>query len=693
MLFRSYTLSESDPDGFDSSEWVCDGGSFENGTITLSAEDDVTCTITNTALPGTINVYKNVLNSSFEGEGVFTDTIFNINLRNLDGAIETTKQIRDSETDPLMATYTNLDAGSYTINETPTDGYTFVGCYNPEALGRRTLTILDANTFEVANGQTLNIICQNMIIDPLLELTKSNNTGGADMLAGDDVVYTLTVTAPVRIEPQLQSFTFETPLLEEESGDKYVVKDVKVVDLPPEGFAYQSGSWTATSSVRGDLKLQNITPEPQYHSPATWFLGDMIEGEVVTLTYTANISKTQDAGDYEDLALARGYFLDGGKVLANQNTGVFVDTNVNVVEDIQEGQVLGVTDYEYPDTGAKTVITISAIVSAILGALLLLVKPKKKNPILAMSAILILGGIALLTPTKAYADDGDIAVRIEQPESPYNKKDFKIGFVSLDISGRELQIQCMETTHGVFQTTTVKAGGNSGDCIVDSSVITGTGTYEFYVIASADSDTAISQKVTVNIDLNGPSPVVGYEKTKPEDCKYTLSFTTANDGGQTQQVQIFRSTNRTFTANSSTLIAELPATSAQAMTYTDTIPVCSTEYFYAIRAVDDANNASTFVTDAQVIVVEPTTPTEEVINPEGTEAVQGETTTNNEETPQNGNDTNGEVQGETTTDNEAVEQSKFWSWFKYVLIGIGVASLGGVAYIYVSNRRNNKKTY
>jgi hypothetical protein len=172
----------------------------------------------------------------------------------------------------------------------------------------------------------------------------------------------------------------------------------------------------------------------------------MIEGEVVTLTYTANISNTQDAGNYEDLALARGSFLDGGRVLANQNTGIFVDTNVNVVEDIQEGQVLGVTDYEYPDTGAKTVITISAIVSAILGALLLLVKPKKKSTVLAMSAILILGGIALLTPTKAYADDGDIAVRIEQPESPYNKTDFKIGFVSLDLLGRELQIQCIETT-------------------------------------------------------------------------------------------------------------------------------------------------------------------------------------------------------------------------------------------------------
>jgi hypothetical protein len=68
---------------------------------------------------------------------------------------------------------------------------------------------------------------------------------------------------------------------------------------------------------------------------------------------------------------------------------------------------------------------------------------------------------------------------------------------------------------GVFQTTTVKAGGNSGDCIVDSSVITGTGpTSSMYCLRSLD--TATSQKVTVNIDLNGPSPVVGYEKTNQE---------------------------------------------------------------------------------------------------------------------------------------------------------------------------------
>jgi hypothetical protein len=55
-----------------------------------------------------------------------------------------------------------------------------------------------------------------MIIAPELELAKSNNTGGADMLAGDNVVYTLTVTAPTG---------------EEENSDKYVVKEVKVVDL------------------------------------------------------------------------------------------------------------------------------------------------------------------------------------------------------------------------------------------------------------------------------------------------------------------------------------------------------------------------------------------------------------------------------------------------------------------------------
>ena len=669
---QAYVLSEDGPAGFTASQWSCDKeGVLDGEAITLAAEDDVTCTITNTAQPGKINIYKDVLNSEGVGKDVYTSTIFNVNL-NRD--LTNIQKISDTAVDPLVATYDNLSIGTYTIFENPTDGYTFDGCYNPEPSER--LPLPD-NTFEVGNGEVLNIICKNVIIDPILELTKSNNTGGADMLAGDSVLYTLTVTAPT----------------EEEYTEKYVVKDVKVVDLPPEGFKYQSGSWTATSSIRGDLKLSNLTPEPQYHSPATWYLGDMIEGEVVTLTYTANISDTQDAGNYEDLALARGYFLDGGKVFANQNTGIFVDTNVNVTEDIQEGQVLGVTDYQYPDTGAKTVITISAIVSAILGALLLLVKPKRKSTMVAMSAVLVLGGIALIAPTKAYADSSDIAVRIEQPETPYNKSEFKIGFVSLDLSERELQIQCVETTHGVFQTMTVKEGGNSGDCTVDNSVISGTGAYEFYVIASADTDTAVSDKVTVSIDLNGPSPVINYEKTAPDNCKYNVSFTTANDGGETQKVQIFRSTSRTFTADSSTLIKELAASSNQNITYTDTLPVCATEYFYAIRALDDANNTSTFVTDAQVIVIPPVTPAE-VLNPTGTEEVQGETTAEEQE---NGNeenpDNNGEVQGETTTEEDVVNQSKFWGWFKYVLIGIGVASLGGVAYMYVSNRRNNKKTY
>lgn len=688
----AYTLSESGPDGFDSSEWVCNGGSFENGTITLSAEDDVTCTITNTALPGEINIYKDVVNSSFED--VYTGSIFNVYLN---GEIESAQQISDTGTDSsLVATYSDLDTGEYTITEDNTDGYSFIGCYNPEFDGYDERITLDLpNTFYVENGQTLNIICRNMIIDPELELTKSNNTGGVDMLVGDDVVYTLTVTAPVREElpePTLRATLFG-PADEEEYTEKYVVKDVKVVDLPPEGFKYETGSWTATSSVRGDLKLLGITPEPQYHSPGAWYLGDMIEGEVVTLTYTANISNTQDAGNYEDLALARGYFLDGGKVFANQNTGIYVDTNVNVAENMQEGQVLGVTDYEYPDTGAKTVLTISAIMAAIAGTLLLLIKPRKKSKLLVISAIAGLGIMALLTPTSAYADSSDIAVRIEQPESPYNKTSFKIGFVTLDLSERELQVQCVETTHGVFQTTTVKEGGNSGDCLVDSNVITGTGTYEFYVIAtSADSDTSVSDKVKVDIDLNGPSPVINYNKTAPETCKYTLSFTTANDGGQTNGVQIFRSTSRTFTANSSTLVTELPATSAQAITYTDTLPVCNTEYFYAVRAIDEANNTSTFVTDAQVIVIPPVvTPVVEELNPAGTEEVQGETTTE-EESP-NDTDTNGEVQGETITDEDTAKEYTFWSWFKYVLIGIGVASLGGVAYIYVTNRRKNAKAY
>ncbi|HSW47708.1 MAG TPA: LPXTG cell wall anchor domain-containing protein, partial [Candidatus Saccharimonadales bacterium] len=143
------------------------------------------------------------------------------------------------------------------------------------------------------------------------------------------------------------------------------VKDVKVVDLLPKGFVYQGGSWTATSSERGDLKSEGTTTEPTYHSPGTWKLGDMIIGETVTLTLFANIDGGEKSGLYKDLATAQGTSLAASPVQANSDTGVFVGTAVNVVNGEVQGasikvnqtqEVLGASTVAegLPETGAKT---------------------------------------------------------------------------------------------------------------------------------------------------------------------------------------------------------------------------------------------------------------------------------------------------------------------------------------------------
>ncbi len=182
---------------------------------------------------------------------------------------------------------------------------------------------------------------------PILTITKENNTGGADKHPGDSVLFTITVTAT-------QSAAF----------------NVKVTDLLPGGFTYRSGSWTSNNSNGNDLKALGVTTEPTYASPGVWQLGDMAEDETVTLTYIADISADQQAGWYFDLAWAAGCKTeencDGDfYVLSNAtNPGFvadnYVGTQVNVVREPSEGvnlkvegQVLGAST-ELPATGAST---------------------------------------------------------------------------------------------------------------------------------------------------------------------------------------------------------------------------------------------------------------------------------------------------------------------------------------------------
>ena len=191
----------------------------------------------------------------------------------------------------------------------------------------------------------------NKLDNPILTITKTNNAAG-DKAPGDSVLFTLTITAT-----------------------QSAATNVVLTDLPAGGFTYQPGTWTFSSNLNPGL----VVGEPVYASPGKWNLGDMQEGETITLTYLAQISGSQAPGLYTDLAWANGESLGGTDVLAMAENPGFVDTNfvgtqVNIVTNDQDslalgGQVLGAST-QLPATGAQvlwSLIALALITSGLTG--------------------------------------------------------------------------------------------------------------------------------------------------------------------------------------------------------------------------------------------------------------------------------------------------------------------------------------
>lgn len=188
----------------------------------------------------------------------------------------------------------------------------------------------------------------NQAIPPRLTLAKTNDAS-TDRTPGGSVTFTLTLTV---------------------SGND--VSGARVIDLPAKGFKYRLGSWIVFSNLQGFMTIT----QPAYNSPGDWNLGSLAVGEIVTMSYIADIDTAQTPGLYNDLAWAKGQGI-GGPVIATGSDGAFVGTQVNVVKNNQdtptreveqkvEGQVLGATT-SLPATGADTRWLYLAIILGLLG--------------------------------------------------------------------------------------------------------------------------------------------------------------------------------------------------------------------------------------------------------------------------------------------------------------------------------------
>lgn len=197
--------------------------------------------------------------------------------------------------------FTDLLPGTYSICEQLQAGWTQT--YPVPSCHSVTLPYTGESEFSQNEIFAPEFDFGNVLVNPILEITKVNDTGGNPRQDGDIVTYTITVKAL--------------------DGD---VKDVQVTDLLPLGFSFVHGSsnWSAVSSTHGVLSIS----EPTYASPGVWSIGDLDKDEVVTLTYKAQIGSTVDPGIYPDLAWTEGTDILGGGVLGLAETpGKIIDTD------------------------------------------------------------------------------------------------------------------------------------------------------------------------------------------------------------------------------------------------------------------------------------------------------------------------------------------------------------------------------
>lgn len=225
-----------------------------------------------------------------------------------------------------------------------------------------------------------------------------------------------------------------------------------------------------------------------------------------------------------------------------------------------------------------------------------------------------LGFLGLLLSAGAVYAASSLVVRVETPKTPISQNNFKLNFVALDMNNNVVTVKCFKQSPSdlnfvQFDTDKVlKAGGNSGTCSVDSSVLNVEGSYKFKVIATSDI-TSESSVVTVSYGTSTPDTPTNYIKDRTDSCHYTIKFKTANDGGKTNKVVVYRSDSLSFNADNNSQVESRDVGSDTWVTIVNGIPDCSKNYYYAVRAFGSNGLGSGIVGDEQITVVNGTTTT------------------------------------------------------------------------------------
>ncbi len=215
----TYTLTEASTPGYAQGAWSCTAGTLTGNSLVLVPGQNSTCTINNNDISPTLTLVKTVTNDNGGALAVNTVTLTAAGPTPISGV-----------TAAAAVTNANVSAGTYTLSETATPGYT-QGAWSCSA---GTLT---GSSLVLAPGQNATCTINNNDNGPVLTLVKTitNDNGGA--VAANTV--SLSASGPVSIAGVTGAGAVTSATV---SAGTYTLSEAN-----PAGYA--AGAWSCTAGT------------------------------------------------------------------------------------------------------------------------------------------------------------------------------------------------------------------------------------------------------------------------------------------------------------------------------------------------------------------------------------------------------------------------------------------------------------
>lgn len=218
-----------------------------------------------------------------------------------------------------------------------------------------------------------------------------------------------------------------------------------------------------------------------------------------------------------------------------------------------------------------------------------------KTKFLALLLISLLGRWFWAKPVSAISPQ----VSISKLGEYINTNTFRLSYSALTDNPSDISAQFyFRKEGGNFSVLGPVIGGASGEIEVTGAQVNEQLKYYFRVEINSG---AAGDETSSKYDISGPSPVQNYWKERVNPGFYRLHWKNSGDT-DFSRVFIYRSDTPSFTADGAHKIGETGGAPDAEVSWDNLGLDTSKEYYYALRAVDKADNSAGLVADVQTEV-------------------------------------------------------------------------------------------